>query len=68
MSENNATQAKLPDQSKQYLLAALVILLVGIVGFQSWYMMSMKQQMETIQGMVTNVDHGVLTITVPKVS
>ena len=53
MSENNATQAKLPDQSKQYLLAALVILLVGIVGFQSWYMMSMKQQMETIQGMVS---------------
>ena len=53
MSENNATQAKLPDQSKHYLLAALVILLVGIVGFQSWYMMSMKQQMEAIQGMVS---------------
>lgn len=48
MSENNSIQPK------QYLLFALVFLIVGIVGLQTWYLMSMKQQMEAIQGMVNS--------------
>jgi HSP20 family protein len=54
MSENNSTQPQTQTQtnSKQYLLFTLVVLLVGIVGFQAWYMMSMKQHMEAIQSMV----------------
>jgi HSP20 family protein len=43
MSELKSTQPK------QVLLAGLVILLVAIVGFQTWYMMSMKQQLDVIQ-------------------
>jgi HSP20 family protein len=59
MSESNSTQVNStesnptqPKQAKQYLLAALVIFLVAVVGFQTWYMMSMKQHMDAIQGMV----------------
>lgn len=36
-------------QPKQVILAGLLLLLVVIVGFQTWYMMSMKQQLNTIQ-------------------
>jgi HSP20 family protein len=44
MSELKSTQPKL------LLLAGLVIFLIAIVGFQTWYMMSMKQQLDVIQG------------------
>jgi len=44
MSELKSTQPKL------LLLSGLVILLVAIVGFQTWYMLSMKQQLDVIQG------------------
>jgi len=40
----------IPDQSRNFLLTGLVIFLVAIVGFQTWYMISMKQQLEVIQG------------------
>jgi len=57
MSENNTTQPQTQNQTqgnpKQYLLFTLVVLLVGIVGFQAWYMMSMKQNMDAIQSMVS---------------
>jgi HSP20 family protein len=58
MSENNSNQPQIQTQtnSKQYLLFTLVVLLVGIVGFQAWYMMSMKQHMEAIQSMVSAGD------------
>jgi len=44
MSELKSTQPK------HLLLSGLVILLVAIVGFQTWYMMNMKQQLDVIQG------------------
>jgi HSP20 family protein len=44
MSDTKSTQPK------QGLLAGLIILLVAIVGFQAWYMMNMKQQLDVIQG------------------
>jgi len=58
MSENNSIQPQTQNltqgNTKQYLLFTLVILLVGIVGFQAWYMMNMKQHMEAIQSMVSS--------------
>lgn len=44
MSEHN------PKQTKHYLLTGLVIFLVAIAGFQAWYMMNMKQQLDIMQG------------------
>jgi len=67
MSENNTTQPQTQNQTqsnpKQYLLFALVILLVGVVGFQAWYMMSMKQNMEAIQSMVSPGSNAAVTQT-----
>ena len=44
MSENNT------GHIKQYFISSLIIFLVVIAGFQTWYMMSMNQQLEDIQG------------------
>jgi len=67
MSENNTTQPQAQNKTqsnpKQYLLFALVILLVGVVGFQAWYMMSMKQNMEAIQSMVSPGSNAAVTQT-----
>jgi len=67
MSENNTSQPQTQTQtqgnSKQYLLFTLVILLVGVVGFQAWYMMSMKQNMDAIQSMVSPGSNAAVTQT-----
>ena len=44
MSEKNS------NHTKQFFVIALVSFLLVIVGFQTWYMMSMKQQLDIIQG------------------
>lgn len=44
MSENNS------NHSKQYFIVAVVSILVAAVGLQAWYMMNMKQQLDTLQG------------------
>ncbi|MCG6937882.1 MAG: Hsp20/alpha crystallin family protein [Gammaproteobacteria bacterium] len=57
MSENNSTQPK------HYLLYTLVILLVGIAGFQTWYLMSMKHHMDVLQGIVSSENTGAMNHT-----
>jgi HSP20 family molecular chaperone IbpA len=37
-------------QPKQFLLAGLAIIIVAVIGFQTWYMMNMKNQLDVIQG------------------
>jgi HSP20 family protein len=44
MSENNS------NHSKQLFTVAVLSILVAIIGFQAWYMVSMKQQLDEIQG------------------
>lgn len=44
MSEQESTKPK------QLLISVLVISLVAVVGFQTWYMMEMKQQLNAAQG------------------
>jgi HSP20 family protein len=47
MSENNATQ------SRHFLLYTLIAMLAAIVGFQAWYIVNMKQDMDAIQSIVS---------------
>ena len=35
---------------KQVFLTALITSLVAVVGFQAWYLKSMKQQLDGVQG------------------
>jgi len=44
MSENN------PNRSKQIFTVTVLSILVAIVGFQAWYMVNMKRQLDDIQG------------------